>query len=42
MQVSFVIIEGLNKTWNGILSIPIKILKHGMENRKRWNGKYKT
>jgi hypothetical protein len=28
--------------WNGILSIPFKILKHGMENRKRWNGKCKT
>jgi hypothetical protein len=33
--------------WNGILSIPIKILKHGiakdgMENRKRWNVKCKT
>jgi hypothetical protein len=36
------ILLGLNKTWNGmelngmewngILSIPIKILKHGMEN----------
>jgi len=28
--------------WNGIWSIPFKILKHGMENRKIWNGKLKN
>jgi hypothetical protein len=34
---------GLNKNleWNGIWFIPFKILKHGMENRKIWNGKLK-
>ncbi len=28
--------------WNGIWSIPFKILKHGMENRKIGNGKLKN